>query len=72
MPGGYIQTTATAWLITYQLLLPKPEIPEINHALHYMLMEILKLQPSEVHFSDVGHFAKQLQDWRAIRPHKLN
>lgn len=59
-------------LITYQLLLPKPEIPEINHALHYMLLEILKLQPDEVRVSDVGHFARRLQDWRATRPHRLN
>lgn len=59
-------------LITYQLPLPKPEIPEINHSLHYMLLEILKLQSDEFHVSDVGHFARRLQDWRATKPRNLN
>ena len=55
-------------LITFQLLLPKPEIPEINHAVHYMLTKILNLRASDVCHSDMSHFATRLQDWRATRP----
>ncbi len=54
-------------VITYQLLLPNPEVREINHALWYMLTEILDLHLMEYDANDVGCLADRLQNWRASK-----
>jgi hypothetical protein len=52
-------------VITYHLLLPSPDIPEISHMLHYMLTDIVGLHLFEIQDLDLERFAHQLHSWRS-------
>lgn len=55
-------------VITYQLLLPTPDIPEIKHMLNYMLTQLVGLRLFEIQDMDLDRFAHQLHRWRTAPP----
>lgn len=55
-------------VITYQLLLPTLNIPEINHRLNNMLTKIVGLRLFEIQDTDLERFVHQLHRWRTAQP----